>query len=60
MVKKKQDYTWSKLNMVKIKQNYGSCGIAPTFLKLDLWSQGASFIPIISTKGINQRKKGKL
>ena len=35
-------------------------GIAPTFLKLDWWSPGAGFIPIISTKGINQIKKGKL
>jgi hypothetical protein len=25
-------------------------GIAPTFLKLDSWSPGAGFIPIISTK----------
>ena len=33
-------------------------GIAPTFLKFDL--SGAGFIPIISTKGINQIKKGKL
>ena len=35
-------------------------GIAPTFLKLDSWSPGACFILFISTKGINQRKKGKL
>ena len=35
-------------------------GIVPTFLKLDLWLPGASFIPIISTKGINQIKIGKL
>ena len=35
-------------------------GIAPTFLKLDSWSPGAGFIPIISTKGINQKKKGIL
>ena len=35
-------------------------GIAPTFIKLDLWSPGAGFIPIISTKVINQIKKGKL
>ena len=35
-------------------------GIAPTFLKLDLWSPWAGFIPIIITKGINQIKKGKL
>ena len=35
-------------------------GIAPTFLELDLWSPGAGFIPIISTKVINQIKKGKL
>ena len=38
----------------------GSLGIAPTFLKLELWLPGAGFIPIISTKGINQIKKGKL
>ena len=40
--------------------NFGSHGIAPTFLKLDSWSPGAGFIPIISTKGINPIKKGKL
>ena len=34
--------------------------IEPTFLKLDLWSPGAGFISIISTKGINQIKKEKL
>ena len=33
-------------------------GIASTFLKLDLWWPGAGFIPIISTEGINQIKKG--
>ena len=38
----------------------GSPGIAPTFLKLDSWSPEAGFIPIISTKGINQIKKAKL
>ena len=32
-------------------------GVAPTFF--DSWSPGAGFIPIISTKGINQIKKGK-
>ena len=32
--------------------------IAPTFLKLDSWSSGAGFIPIISTKGRNQIEKG--
>ena len=32
-------------------------GIATTFLKLDLWSPGAGFIPIISTKGINKSDK---
>ena len=32
-------------------------GITPTFLKFDSWSPGADFIPIISTKGINQLKK---
>ena len=35
----------------------GLLGIAPTFLKLVLWSPGAGFIPIISTKRINQKKK---
>ena len=35
-------------------------GIAPTLLKFDLWSPGAGFIPIISTKEINQIKTGKL
>ena len=35
-------------------------GIARTFLKLDSWSPGAGFIPIISTKGIDQIKKEKL
>ena len=35
-------------------------GISPTRLKLDSSSPGAGFIPIISTKGINQTKKGKL
>ena len=33
-------------------------GIAPTFLNLGSWSPGAGFIPIISTKRINQIKKG--
>ena len=33
---------------------------APNFLKLDSWSPGAGFIPVISTKEINQIKKGKL
>ena len=35
-------------------------GIAPTLLKLDTWSPGAGFIPIMSTKGIDQIKKGNL
>ena len=35
-------------------------GIAPNFLKLDSWSLGVGFIHIISPKGINQIKKGKL
>ena len=38
----------------------GSHGIAPTFLKFDSLPPGAGFIPIISTKGIIQMKKGKL
>ena len=50
-----------KLNAKSILSKlYGSFGIAPTFIKLDAWSLGAGFIPIISTKGINQIKKGKL
>ena len=32
--------------------------MVPTFLKLDSWSPGAGFVPIIFTKGINQMKKG--
>ena len=35
-------------------------GIAPTFLKLDLLLPGVGYNPIISTKGRNQIKKGKL
>ena len=35
-------------------------GIVPTFLKFYSWSPGAGFIPITSTKGINQIKKEKL
>ena len=31
--------------------------IAPTFLKLDLWSPRAGFIYVASTKGINQIKE---
>jgi len=33
-------------------------GIAPTFLKFNLWSPGMGLIPITSTKGINQKKEG--
>ena len=45
--------------------NNGSLGIAATrnctfFVKLDSWSPGVGFFLIISTKGINQIKKGKL
>ena len=39
---------------------FGSLGIALTFFKLDSWSSGAGFIPIISNKEISQIKKGKL
>ena len=35
-------------------------GVAPTFLKINMWSPGAGFISIIYTKGINHIKKGKL
>ena len=38
----------------------GSLGIAPIFFRLDSRSPGAEFIPIVSTNGINQIKKGKL
>ena len=34
-------------------------GIAPTVLRLDHGRQGRVFITIISTKGINEIKKGK-
>ena len=32
-------------------------GIAPTFLKLDSWSPGAGFIPIISTKEKSDKER---
>ena len=54
-----------KLNILKDCRSIqfaGSLGIAPTFLKLDSFSPGAGFNPIISTKGINrirERKKFK-
>ena len=35
-------------------------GIALTFLKLHVRLPGAGFIPIITTKGINQIKEGKI
>ena len=35
-------------------------GIAPIILNLDSWSPRAGFIPILSTKGINHIKKGKM
>ena len=35
-------------------------GIALTILNLDSWLPGAGFVPILSTKGINQIKKGKM
>ena len=38
----------------------GSLGIAPTLLKFNSWSPVAGFMPIISTEGISQIKKGKL
>ena len=36
----------------------GLLGIGPTFLKLDSRSPEVGFVPIISTKGINEIKKG--
>ena len=39
-------------------KKYGSPGFALVFL--DSWSPGVGFIPIKSTKEINQIKKGKL
>ena len=44
------------INKISHNRN-GSLGIAPTFLNFDSWLPGAGFIPIISTKGINQIKK---
>ena len=35
-------------------------GIEPTFLKKDSWSQGAGFIPIITSNIINYKKKKNL
>ena len=35
-------------------------GIPPTFLKLDSWSPGAGFIPIITNNVLNHIKKEKL
>ena len=35
-------------------------GIAPTFLMLDSWLPGASYIPNIAIDKINQIQKGKL
>ena len=32
-------------------------GIEPTFLKLDSWSPGAGFIPIITYNVLNEIKK---
>ena len=51
------------MNIIRLKNKgikEGSLGIAPTFLKLDSWSLIMGFIPIISTKGINQIKKEQL
>ena len=39
--------------IIKKLEIRGSLCIAPTFLKLDSWSPGAGYIPIISTKGKN-------
>ena len=38
-------------------KSFCSLNIAPPFLKLDQWSPGAGFLPIISIKGIYQIKK---
>ena len=59
--KKKKNHTnYYTMNRIGETLNPESLGTAPAFLKLYLWSPGASFIPIISTEGINQIKKGKL
>ena len=54
-----KDYCYTKPKIT------GSLGIAPTrnfthFLKIEFVVAGDGFIPIISTKGINQKKKEKV
>ena len=46
-----------KISLFKKLKTSTSLGITPTFLKLDSWSSGTGFIPIISTKLIYQEKK---
>ena len=35
-------------------------GIEPTFLKLDSWSPGVVFIPIITSNVLNYKKKNRM
>ena len=35
-------------------------GIEPTFLKLDSWSPGAGFIPIITSNALNKIKEKRI
>ena len=51
------DFIFRGQNRVRREFGLQPHGIAPTFLKLDLGSPGAGFIPITSTKVINQMKK---
>ena len=51
-------YANLKIRIVITHLVLGSLGIALTLLKLDSWSPGAGFIPIIFIKGINKIKKG--
>ena len=58
MIEKSVDSSWNQEKLlcylIRVHLVFHPHGIAPTSLKFDSWSQGAGFIPILSTKGINQ------
>ena len=47
-------------NVLRVPMVLNPHEIEPTFLKLDLWSPGVGFIPILSTKAISKIKKRKI